>query len=125
MSDEQNTADNLDEDVLGEGPDGELPGLYQQGETGPMSSEDPTLVAGGADGHDDEATRAWREEAEAGTDGAVRSPRDLMSLLEADEVGPDQIDDEAQMIGEDTPISEIDAGPEERALHLDQTGDHP
>jgi hypothetical protein len=91
MSDEQDRAEQLDGDVLGEDPagdpadgravdpaDDELPDLDQDGDIGPMSAEDPNVLQADADAPDDERTRAWREEPERGERGDSRdAPGDL------------------------------------------------
>lgn len=87
MSDEQDRAEQLDGDVLGDDPadevtEDELPDLDQDGDIGPMSAEDPNVLQADADAPDDERTRAWREEPE-GEPGATRDAVGDLSPEEA------------------------------------------
>jgi hypothetical protein len=84
----------------------------------PWAVEDPTLLAGGSEAHDDLATRVTREIPEYGG----RAPRDAVILSGAD--GPvDAADDEPQLIGElgdrdpDAAVS-----PEDAAMHIEEPG---
>jgi hypothetical protein len=54
MTDEQNSAEALDGNVVGDDPTHDaLPDLHQDGDIGPMSSEDPTLLSGGTEARDE------------------------------------------------------------------------
>lgn len=120
MTDKQNAAEQLDEDVLGDEPDvDDLPGLNRYVEIGPMSAEDPTLLMGGADALDNDVTRAWREEPETDIDDSPADERSVMSLLEATEPGSDQLDDEEQLVGEPVRPADGNTEPEDAALHIE------
>ena len=120
-SDPQNAAEQLDDGVLGDDPD-VLPGVDRFVDIGPMSSEDPTLLLGGADALDDVRTRDWREEPERPPGHRPPRPDDvpLMSLLEPGEAGPDQVDVEGQLLGEAERPADGIVGPEENALHIER-----
>lgn len=62
MSDEQDRAEQLDGDALGERPFGDqLPGVQLGAEREPMHAEDPNLLLGGSETRDESHTREWRE----------------------------------------------------------------
>lgn len=108
IDDPQDTAEQLDEDVI-----------VDDGDIGPMSAEDPTVLLGGADARDDSITRDWREEADIDPDDTRPAERPVTDLLEPGEAGPDQIDDEEELIGEDARPADGVVGPEAAALHID------
>ena len=120
MTDEQNAAEQLDEEGLGDQPDADdLPGLNQYVDIGPMSAEDPTLLMGGADALDNDVTRAWREEPEIDIDDSPVDERSVMSVLDATEPGSDQLDHEEQLVGEAVRPADGHTGPEDAALHIE------
>jgi hypothetical protein len=123
MTDEQNSAEALDGNVVGDDPTHDvLPDLHQDGDIGPMSSEDPTVLSGGTEARDDEATREWREQPEAGGGDPARNSTDKQhgfSLLSEDESGPDQLDVEEELLGEKSSPDDGYVGPEDAAMHVE------
>lgn len=113
MSDEQDRAEQLDGDVLGEdAADDEFPDLDQDGDIGPMNVEDPNVLQADADAQDDERTRAWREEPDLPEE---RDEEDeAIALMEDDDLDPEHDVTAEAVAPDDGPIA-----PEEAALHVE------
>ncbi len=124
MSDEQEQAERLDGDVLGDDPAvdrDEYPDLDQEGDLGPMNSEDPNVLAGGdLDAPDDERTRVWREE----PDIAEEPPQEPgVALIDdhvlGDEPTADFEDVESELTGDLGDPDDAELSPEEAAVHIE------
>lgn len=107
MSDPQDRAEALDEDVV-DTVDDRTGDEY--GEALPAYPPDELLGADEDEAPDSFAERTWREEPER---GAGRPGSDVGELV--DPAGP--IDDEPRLVADET--EGIPTGPEESAIHLD------
>jgi hypothetical protein len=126
---DQTKAEALDGDVLGDDPAiDELPDLDQRGDMGPMSFEDSAALLSDVETRDDEATRVAREEPGIYPDDFDSDHRDALTtaddrtsmiLVNEDESGSDQLDNEEQLLGEDVSANGMDIGPEDAAVHID------
>lgn len=118
MTDEQDLAEQLDEDSIGDDPKrDDLPGVNRFVDVGPMSSEDPTVLMGGTEAIDSDTVREWREEPDTDESPRTTDARPVMSLL--DETDSDEVDTEPELLGRAVRPADGTVGPEDAALHLE------
>ena len=115
--DEQDRAEALDGEVLGEAPDDELlPGTEDYPPDHPLGAEDPSFLFGSTETPDDVDTRLWRGAGPSSADRGVELVR-----TDADTV---EHDDEAALVADDS-VERADQSGEDAAVHVDDPENRP
>lgn len=117
VTDEQDKAEALDGNALGEQPgDPGLPGVNDFTDQSAMHSEDPALLMGGSETQDEIHTREWREQPEVGESTPADTGYRLVE--EATDV-PTLADGEKDAVADAFRPQDGELSAEEAAIHLE------